>query len=643
MPPKKAEKGGAKKGGEVLTDEQKFALIEDKLEKEKQNLAVELTFQSDKLKQLREENLALLAEVGELKGKLKKQTVDSIDILKHKQSEISDKVEKMTMLEARVKDLEGQLRERDESIKALRQEQEASRKRLDDQAKLAHEKVMLEEAVHRQDQVIADQDKEIDKMKKQIQAMDERLAEAKKENGDLVLKASGTTKLSILFGEPWLLSRSRHRLGGEVPLDREENSLNHMVANMGTKLLVLYGGTARGEGLGRDLCVANMDKCVWERVSGTAKQLPGRSGHSATAMGKNKLVVFGGRRQALLNDLHFLNTDTMKWNTPQVKGTIPSREGHAACAVREEIVVFGGHTGVGTTGLASDVYHLKFETMQWVAVTTLGGAPSPRRGHTISASEDGRKLWVFGGFDGAGVLGDLHVLEMDRQTWTTVSTTGVGPSPREGHAATVVNKYFMVCGGHDGQRRLSDAYVLDTETLEWECLSEAADAGGAPMQVFNLKQRGAYSAFHGNKLITIKPNREEKLDEMEVLEFTLPEDIEGLKKAKNRGDDEQSDQLELCDEATTTSNAIEVTWRPPAKYADRVDHYKLMMATNTGVVKEVCQGKYERFKVTGLRANAEYIFCVKALYDDGKHMWSESKAFVTRYGASTATKPSRPH
>jgi hypothetical protein len=36
-----------------------------------------------------------------------------------------------------------------------------------------------------------------------------------------------------------------------------------------------------------------------------------------------------------------------------------------------------------------------------------------------------------------------------------------------------------------------------------------------------------------------------------------------------------------------------------------------------------------------LRANAEYIFCVKAIYDDGKHVWSESKAFCTRYGGGS--------
>ena len=33
------------------------------------------------------------------------------------------------------------------------------------------------------------------------------------------------------------------------------------------------------------------------------------------------------------------------------------------------------------------------------------------------------------------------------------------------------------------------------------------------------------------------------------------------------------------------------------KNLERIKSYKLMMATNTGVVKEICEGKYTRFKV----------------------------------------------
>lgn len=42
------------------------------------------------------------------------------------------------------------------------------------------------------------------------------------------------------------------------------------------------------------------------------------------------------------------------------------------------------------------------------------------------------------------------------------------------------------------------------------------------------------------------------------------------------------------------------------------------------------QGKGLRHKVVGLKPNAEYVFCVKATYEDGSHLWSESRAFRTR-------------
>ena len=89
-------------------------------------------------------------------------------------------------------------------------------------------------------------------------------------------------------------------------------------------------------------------------------------------------------------------------------------------------------------------------------------------------------------------------------------------------------------------------------------------------------------------------------------------------------------KLEIVDEAVTWPHSIEVSWRVPSKSLDRVDKFKLMMATNTGVVKEVCQGKYYRFKVTGLRASTEYIFCVKAIFEDGSFIWSDSKSFTTK-------------
>jgi hypothetical protein len=54
-----------------------------------------------------------------------------------------------------------------------------------------------------------------------------------------------------------------------------------------------------------------------------------------------------------------------------------------------------------------------------------------------------------------------------------------------------------------------------------------------------------------------------------------------------------------------------------------------MFATTTGVVKEIAQGSMLKHFIGGLRQSTEYIFCVKAVYQDGSFLWSESKSFWT--------------
>lgn len=137
------------------------------------------------------------------------------------------------------------------------------------------------------------------------------------------------------------------------------------------------------------------------------------------------------------------------------------------------------------------------------------------------------------------------------------------------------------------------------------------------------------SAFTIPDYCAVELCRDDKLDELLTLNFTLPEDIERLKTEKRKGN-MIYDTLDIMNDATCTSNSIEVSWRPPTKNSERIVKFKLMLATTTGVVKEVYQGLHTRFHSTGLRPDMEYIFCVKATYDDGSYAWSESKAFSTR-------------
>ena len=353
----------------------------------------------------------------------------------------------------------------------------------------------------------------------------------------------------------------------------------------------------------------------------------------------------------MLGDVHILNTDSLKWLTPQIKGTPEPCESHAVCSVRERVYIFGG---LANNALSGELSCFDSESGQWSTVPAYGAPPSPRRGHLTVVSEDGRFLWVFGGVDDSGPLNDIAVLDMDHQTWSGGISAQGGPKPREGAVGTISGKYFLVAGGTDGQgRRFLDVWrapepsppatrraperaaaparrALHTENLKWEMLYDGADA----LSGYTLRARGTYCCFYGTALYTLRPNRDEALDELEVLEFSLPNEIESLIHAKEAQETGPTNKLEILDEVVAGPHSLELAWRAPTRTADRIDHFKLLMSSTTGVVRDVCEGKLERFRVTGLRPGTEYVFCVKAVFDDGSHAWSESKAFKTQYSSS---------
>lgn len=78
-----------------------------------------------------------------------------------------------------------------------------------------------------------------------------------------------------------------------------------------------------------------------------------------------------------------------------------------------------------------------------------------------------------------------------------------------------------------------------------------------------------------------------------------------------------------------SAGVVQVSWRPPTKNADQIERYKLMLASSPGGVREVASGAMLKHHVGGLRPRTEYIFCVKAIYQDGSFLWSDSKAFRT--------------
>jgi N-acetylneuraminic acid mutarotase len=76
-----------------------------------------------------------------------------------------------------------------------------------------------------------------------------------------------------------------------------------------------------------------------------------------------------------------------------------------------------------------------------------------------------QNLFVFGGKSSNGLLDDLHSLQLDTMTWKSITTEGLGPSPRYAHTMCVFSNLLIVAGGIDDNGPLNDIHVLDIGLL----------------------------------------------------------------------------------------------------------------------------------------------------------------------------------
>lgn len=146
------------------------------------------------------------------------------------------------------------------------------------------------------------------------------------------------------------------------------------------------------------------------------------------ALPSQRLLIFGGGDDdGLMNDLHLLEVDTLSWSPVFTAGNTPSpRSRHTATLVKSTLWVVGG-LGEGQT-VFNDVYTLNTSSMVWSKPVIKGTTPMPPRwGH--SAIRSGSLIIIFGGHSGVHVLNDLYILDTDSLTWRFVDTTANANGP----------------------------------------------------------------------------------------------------------------------------------------------------------------------------------------------------------------------
>lgn len=119
----------------------------------------------------------------------------------------------------------------------------------------------------------------------------------------------------------------------------------------------------------------------------------------------------------------------------------------------------------------NDVWSYDPRTNQWTQLDCIGYIPSPREGH--AASLVGDVMYIFGGRTSEGDdLGDLAAFRISSRRWYTFQNMGPSPSRRSGHSMTTCGQKIIVLGGEPSvptrnQEELQLIYILDTAKIRY--------------------------------------------------------------------------------------------------------------------------------------------------------------------------------
>lgn len=213
-----------------------------------------------------------------------------------------------------------------------------------------------------------------------------------------------------------------------------------------------------------------------EESSSSNPTHPGeRAFHCAAALSGTRIAVFGGRKgRTRFNDTWLLDTCEWAWRRPRVSGPLPAGRDFAAAAAcgnddadGDRLVVYGGWDGAGWLGDAW-LLHLSADGKDgtWQTLSLGSPAPAPRSGHALLAgTEQSRRLYIFGGGTSSGaLLNDSWSLDVEPDgTSACAKLPASAPTPqgRSGHSMSRLGPVMVSFGGHgtSGWLQKTDKYM----------------------------------------------------------------------------------------------------------------------------------------------------------------------------------------
>ncbi|KAI9914699.1 hypothetical protein PsorP6_007084 [Peronosclerospora sorghi] len=172
-----------------------------------------------------------------------------------------------------------------------------------------------------------------------------------------------------------------------------------------------------------------------------------------------------------------------EWDTQWLDATSAwkprARHAHSSVVVqRDRVYIFGG-TDAMSSVYFNDFFYYDATRHEWhdLAREITGPVPPPRAFAGLTASDDGRTLFLFGGTDGTHEFGTLFLYHVDQCRWDSLrgATRGERPLCRINHSLTFVAPHHVVhFGGRRRHVRQNQVFVYNVATRTWR----EVDGGG---------------------------------------------------------------------------------------------------------------------------------------------------------------------
>ncbi|XP_023616817.1 kelch domain-containing protein 4 isoform X5 [Myotis lucifugus] len=222
------------------------------------------------------------------------------------------------------------------------------------------------------------------------------------------------------------------------------------------------------------------------------KEKKGRGAEKTAAKMEKKVSKRSRKEEEDLEALiaHFQTLDAKKTQIVETPCSPPSPRLNASLSAhpeKDELILFGGEyfngqkrfyimNSISTTSERTPGPRLKSPIhLRGAVLTRSPGGPSGRSGHRMVAWK--RQLILFGGFHESTrdyiYYNDVYAFDLDTFTWSKLSPSGTGPTPRSGCQMSVTPQgSIVIYGGYSKQRikkdvdkgtQHSDMFLLKSE------------------------------------------------------------------------------------------------------------------------------------------------------------------------------------